>query len=533
MGMWEWEKWSQMPYQIHKIELMMHMYFSIHSLLYYLHSSLSIKPFFCCCCCCARLWGENSHSDTNPSASPQTKKNTLFDAVRHKNRMISPDKIKSENMKQDVGPVKTNLFIFLKKWPWLIHAAAAAPGVRKGQRKLENQQILSCNAKNLMQVFFGYFCARNTHTHTQRLFSVTVQGLLFPSLIIPSRVWHAFHVKARFANHPQFLIQAWLTHTRDLWTLPFCTEWVLCGGVEKKRQPWSRKDDLSFFSEKKSEIILRILNFFLKKGLLIQIMILASLSPQTRLIGWNNSHTSILFFSRPCGKEPIEDISKGDASFPAKKPISAIFSSSLMPIKRQPLQYLWSCDRFIFFCGFYRLQCSCRFRLETLQTERQKPLIWGVERWVMPLRFQTRWSVLKALHNPSVNRRGGCLAPDPLVLKIDHNMFLYFCVMKPAYGRKLPNNHVSRAVHAPTCPVIHSSLFDNQVCCQPRGGETWRWPGCRTAKFVTNVEPTGAAFTLMGGGEWRHSVKWHKGLRVSSCEVWSHNQTSMTTFLHF
>lgn len=46
MGIWEWEKWSQMPYQIHKIELMMHMYFAVDSLLYYLHSSLSIKLFF-------------------------------------------------------------------------------------------------------------------------------------------------------------------------------------------------------------------------------------------------------------------------------------------------------------------------------------------------------------------------------------------------------------------------------------------------------------------------------------------------------
>lgn len=73
MGMWEWEKWSQMPYQIHKIELMMHMYFTIDSVLYTCILYFQLNYFF------ARLWGENLHLDTNPC---WRKKNTSWCEVQ-------------------------------------------------------------------------------------------------------------------------------------------------------------------------------------------------------------------------------------------------------------------------------------------------------------------------------------------------------------------------------------------------------------------------------------------------------------------
>lgn len=85
-----------MPYQIHKIELMMHMYFSIHSLLYYLHSSLSIKPFFVVSVAVVvrDFEGKIRTRTLTPQLRLKQRKTHFFDAARHKNRTISQIKLK-------------------------------------------------------------------------------------------------------------------------------------------------------------------------------------------------------------------------------------------------------------------------------------------------------------------------------------------------------------------------------------------------------------------------------------------------------
>lgn len=213
--------------------------------------------------------------------------------------------------------------------------------------------------------------------------------------------------------------------------------------------------------------------------------------------------TPVWFISRPCGEEPIEDISKGDAPFPARKTFSAVFSS------------LSNADKTAAAAVSVRWQ-SLHLLLWFLLASQQPSLLTGNTSdcfW----RHYTR---------------GGCLAPDLLVPKIDRNMFLYFS--RDGTSQREEAAEQSRLPSGSCADLSRRSLFT--FWQSGMSSATWR----RRENLKVTRLPHSKICHQRGvdrwgllGWIWRHSVKWHKGLRVGSCEVWSHNQTSMTTFSHF